>query len=128
MASKNNMKKTKVQSAEDIAVKLLECRNAINEWKAIEKPLTDALKQRIKAGEAQEHFKLTTAITFKVDDVGKAIGWATKYAPQVITVDATAARRVFLGDIATGSMGSEESNGFAFKETERLVAVGEKEE
>lgn len=121
-------KKVKVQTAESIALELLECRKAINEWKAIEKPLTDALKQRIKAGEAQEHFKLTSAVSFKVEDKDKALKWANKYAPAVITVDATAARKVFLGDVATGSMGSEESNGFVFKETERLIAIGESEE
>lgn len=121
-------KKTKVQTAEDIAIKLLECRKAINEWKAIEKPLADSLKERIKAGEKQDSFKLTTSATFKVDDREKAIEWAQKYAPNVITVDATAARKVFLGDVATGSMGAAESNGFTFKETEKLVAIGESEE
>jgi len=121
-------KKAKTKTAEDIASELLECRKAINEWKAIEKPLTEALKERIKAGEKQDSFRITTAVTFKVEDKEKAMAWAAKYAPQVITVDPTAARRVFLGDVATGSMGTEESNGFAFKETERLVTVGGSDE
>ena len=121
-------KKPKEKTAADIASELLECRKAINEWKAIEKPLADALKERIKAGEQQDSFRITTAATFKVEDREVALAWAQKYAPAVITVDATAARKVFLGDIATGSMGSAEKNGFIFKETEKLVAVGESEE
>ena len=122
------MKKPKEKTAADIASELLECRKAINEWKAIEKPLSDALRQRIKAGEPQDYFKLTTATSFKVEDPQKALQWANKYAPNVITVDATAARRVFLSDTATGSMGTPESQGFAFKETERLTVIGESEE
>lgn len=122
------VKKVKVKSAADIAIELLDCRKAINEWKAIEKPLTEELKTRIKVGEKQDSFKITTAIAFKVADTEKAMEWAQRYAPQTIVVDATAARRVFLGDIATGSMGTEESNGFTFKETERLTAIGESEE
>ena len=121
-------KKAKIQTAAEIASQLLEARNAINDWKAIEKPLADALKQRIKAGEPQEHFKLSVATSFKVKDPSRALQWAQKYAPNVITVDATAARRVFLADTATGSMGTAESQGFEYKETERLTAVGESEE
>lgn len=116
-------RKPKEKSATDIASELVEARNAINEWKAIEKPLADALKERIKAGEEQEYFKITTAASFKVQDKEKALEWAQKYAPSVITVDATAARRVFVGDVATGSMNTPESNGFKFVETERLVAL-----
>ena len=121
-------KKPKEKTAADIASELLECRKAINEWKAIEKPLSDALKARIKAGEPQEYFKLSVATSFKVKDAEKALEWANKYAKEVITVDATAARRVFLADTATGSMGSAEKNGFEYKETERLTAIGESEE
>ena len=116
------------KTAAEIASELLECRKAINEWKAIEKPLADALKQRIKAGEPQEYFKMTIASSFKVDNLKKALKWAQKYAPSTITVDATAARKVFLGDVATGSMGNAEKNGFTFKETERLTAIGEVED
>ncbi len=123
----NMAKKASVKTAADIASELLECRKAINEWKAIEKPLSDALKQRIKAGEQQEHFKLTVATSFKVQDPQKALQWANKYAPAVVTVDATAARRVFLADTATGSMGTPESQGFQFLESERLVATGSEE-
>ena len=122
------MAKKKEETAESIAVKLMDARNAINEWKAIEKPLADALKARIKAGEQQDSFKLTTSATFKVDDVKTALKWAEQYAPDVITVDATAARKVFLADTATGSMGTAEKNGFVFAETEKLVAISGKEE
>ena len=117
--SKSSMaKKAKVKTAVEIASELLDCRKAINEWKALEKPLADELKRRIKAGEQQSDFKINIAVAFKVEDREKAIAWAEKYAPQTIVVDATAARRVFLGDVATGSLGTEESYGFAFKETE----------
>lgn len=116
------------KTAADIASELLECRRAIAEWKAIEKPLADALKERIKAGEEQNYFKITTAATFKVDNIKKAIKWAQKFAPATLTVDATAARRIFLGDVATGSMGSAEKNGFVFKETEKLVSISDKDE
>lgn len=116
-------KKPKEKTAADIAGELLECRKAINEWKAIEKPLAEALKDRIKAGEQQDSFKITTSATFKVEDRDSALAWANKYAPQVITVDATAARKVFLGDVATNAMGSAEKNGFIFAETEKLVAL-----
>jgi len=119
---------TDKRTAEDIASELLECRRAIADWKAIEKPLTESLKARIKAGEAQSHFKITTAATFKIDNLKKALKWAQKFAPNTITVDATSARKIFLGDVATGSMGSAEKNGFMFKETEKLVMVGESEE
>lgn len=122
------MAKKKVKTAAEIASELLECRKAIAEWKALEKPLADALKERMKAGEEQPFFKITTASSFKVDNIEKALAWAQKFAPKVITVDATAARRVFLGDIATGAMGTAEANGFTFKETERLIAIGEDEE
>ena len=117
-------KKTeKVKTAVDIAILLMDARNAINDWKAIEKPLAEELKLRIKAGEQQESFRITTSSTFKVEDRERAIEWAQKYAPAVITVDATAARKVFLGDVATGAMGGAEKNGFVFAETEKLVAL-----
>lgn len=119
------MTKKKVEKTiEEIALALLDARKAIAEWKEIEKPLADSLKKRIKDGESQNYFKITSASTFKVDNRDKAVEWATKYAPAVITVDSTAARKLFLGDIATGSMGSAEQNGFKFAETERLVAIG----
>lgn len=122
------MAKKKELSAAEIAAKLMEARQAINEWKAIEKPLADQLKKMIKAGEKQDQFKITSSFSFKIEDRVKAMEWAKKYAEQTIVVDATAARRVFLQDAATGSMGTAESNGFILKETEKLSAIGERDE
>lgn len=120
-------KKKAEKTIEEIALALLDARKAISEWKEIEKPLADSLKKRIKDGESQNYFKITSASTFKVDNRDKAVEWATKYAPVVITVDAIAARKLFLGDIATGAMGSAEQNGFKFAETERLIMIGDEE-
>lgn len=110
----------------EIAIKLAEAREAINEWKAIEKPLADELKKRIKAGEAQDKFEITVSSSFKVSDDKKAMAWATKYYPAAIVIDTTIARKVFVANALTGTMGTVESNGFAFVETEKLTAKKEK--
>lgn len=116
-------KKKTNKTAVELASELLECRRAISEWKTIEKPLADELKKRIKKGEKQDSFRITVSSAFKVENIETALAWANKYAPSTITIDAAAARKVFLGDVATGAMGSAEKNGFTFEETEKLVSI-----
>lgn len=116
-------KVTLEKSAVQVATELLEIRAELNQIKNIEKALSLDLKKRMKMGETQDYFRLIPAVTMRVVDAVKALAWASKYAPSVITVNAVQARQVFLGDIATGSMGSVEANGFQFKETETLREI-----
>ena len=89
------MAKKKELSAADIAVKLADARQAISEWKRIEKPLADELKKLIKKGEKQNLFEISVSSSFKVENKDLVLKWANKYAQDTITVDTKAAREKF---------------------------------
>src|ERR1041385_1336474 len=111
------------QSAQQIAQDLLEVRQQMAQIRNVEKELSDTLRARIKAGDEQDYFKFVPSTTLQIADVAKALKWAKKFAPQLITVNATSARKVFMQDALTGSMGTPEKNGFALKTTETLREI-----
>lgn len=117
------MKKKQVKTASDVASDLLEIRAELNVLKAAEKAMADELRKRMLKGEKQGLFRFIDATTMKVADAVLARLWAEKYAPQAIIIDAKTARQVFLGDVATYSMGSAESNGFVYKTTQTLREI-----
>lgn len=113
-----------MKTAAEVAVELLDIRNELNILRNAEKAVAEELKKRMNGGERQHFFKFVDATTMKIADAIKARIWAEKYAPSLVIVDATAARQLFLGDVATGSMGSPEANGFKLQTTQRLTEVG----
>lgn len=113
-------------SLQEKAVELAEVRYEINRLQEIAKKLSSEVLAGIKEGGDQDYFKVTTSTSLKVADPKKVLSWAKKYAPQVITVNTTLARRLFAGDLK-GQFGSAEKNGFAFKETEQLRPIKEGE-
>lgn len=108
------------RTAYEIAVELAEVRAEENVLKGIDKKLSDELRVRMAAGEKQDLFYLSPVTSLKVSDTKKAFAWAEKYAPAIITLNTSAARKVFLGDALTGSMGTPEVNGFVLQTVEQL--------
>jgi hypothetical protein len=115
------------KSAHEIAYELLEIRQELNNLKQAEKLLSDQLRKRMVAGEDQDYFKFVPVTTLKIADAPTALQWAQKHAPQVITINTTLARKVFLGNALTGSIGTPEQNGFALKTVDQLREIKEGE-
>lgn len=114
----------KEETAESIAEELLQVRYEISLLRASDKELSAALRKLMAQGEKQGVFRFVDSTRMEIADRDRAFVWAQKYAPQTITIDTSAARAVFLGDIATGSMGTVEDNGFALKTSQQLKEVG----
>jgi len=124
MAKKATKKaKAPEKSAYEIASELLEVRSEMNVLKQAEKGLADELRKRMKSGEQQDIFYFMPVTSLKVLNGEKAMAWAQKYAPKAITINTTTARKIFIQDALTGSMGTPESNGFALTTTEQLREV-----
>lgn len=113
----------KVRTAEIVAQELYEVNYEINRLKEEAKQLRDELDAHLKMGETQSVYRFTDSTRMVVHNIIAALAWAQKFAPATITVDTTAARKIFLGDIATGSMGSPEANGFQLKTTQTLREI-----
>lgn len=111
------------KSAYTIAIELKEIRDEMNVLKAAEKSCSDELKKRMKSGEEQDLFQFLPVTSLKIADVKKVLAWAKKNAPAIITVNTSLARKVFLGDALTGSMGTPEKHGFVLNTVEQLREV-----
>lgn len=110
------------QSAQQIAKELSEVRQEMAQLRNVDKELSDKLRKMMKDGEDQDYFQFITSTTLSIEDPEKALKWAKKYAPHTITVNTTAARKLFAADIK-GEFGLAEKHGFGFKETEQLREV-----
>jgi hypothetical protein len=119
-----------MESAQHIAQKLLEVRRDMADLRRAEKQLSTDLRKRMAGGEDQDYFQFIPSTTLQIEDLPKALKWAKKYAPQLITVNTADAREVFVQDALTGKMGTPEKNGFVLKTTETLreIKVGEAED
>lgn len=111
------------RTAYEIAQELLEIRDEINVLKAAEKSVSDELRKRMEAGQEQNLFKLLPITTLKIAHLDTALAWARSFAPHIITVNTTAARKIFLADALTGSLGSPEKGGFVLNTVEQLREV-----
>lgn len=111
------------RTAHEIAEELSEVRKELNILKGIDKKLSDELKSHMKAGEEQGFFRFVQSNSLEIVDLSKALKWAKKWAPTVITVNTTDARKIFLQNVLTGSFGTPEKAGFAFKTTEKLQEI-----
>lgn len=108
-------KKTKAPAdVLDLAEKLMDIRKKKHELEAVDKALATELKKRIKAGESQDLFKLSTSQGLEVLDASQAILWAQATAPHALTVDTKIAKAI-LGTYDTLPAG------FGVKVTEKLV-------
>jgi hypothetical protein len=127
--AKKTTKQADERSAYTIAIELKEIRDELNTLKLAEKATADELKTRMKAGEDQDLFRFLPVTSLKISDLTKAMKWAKKFAPGAITVNTTAARRIFLTDALTGKLGTPEKAGFVLVETEQLreIKVGQQE-
>lgn len=110
----------KEESAQSIADELLQVRYEISLLRSSDKELSAALRKRMAQGEKQGIYRLVDSTKMEIVDRDRAFAWATKYAPQTITIDTSAANDLFHGDIATGSMGTREANGFILKTSQQL--------
>jgi hypothetical protein len=119
-----------METAQEIARKLLDVRKDMADLRRLEKQFSTDLRKRMSDGEDQDFFQFVPSTTLQVEDVAKALKWAKKYAPQLITVNTADARKVFVQDALTGKMGTPEKNGFILKTTETLreLRVGESED
>jgi hypothetical protein len=118
------------ETAQQIAAKLLDVRKDMADLRRAEKQLSTLLRKRIESGEDQDYFNFVPAITLQIEDNEKALKWAKKYAPQLITVNTTGARVIFAQDASlSGKMGTPEKHGFMLKETQQLreLKVGEEQ-
>lgn len=117
-------KKTPVErSAYTISIELKEIRDELNVLKLAEKSCADELRKRMIAGDEQDIFKFMPVTSLKISDTEKAFKWAKKYAPTTITINTALARKVFLGDALTGSMGTPESAGFELVTVDHLKEI-----
>ncbi len=111
------------KTAYTLAIELKEIRDEMNVLKAAEKATADELKKHMQAGEEQDLFRFLPITSLKIKDIKKALAWAKKNAPQLITVNTSLARKVFLTDALTGSLGTPEKAGFALNVVEQLREV-----
>lgn len=118
-----NKKDFQEVTAFSLAIELKQVREEMGELKAIEKGLADELKARMKEGEAQDIFRFLPITSLKIADTAKAMKWAKKFAPKIITINTTAARKVFLSDALTGKMGTPEAAGFVLTTVEQLREI-----
>lgn len=121
--TKKTTKPVDDRSAYTIAIELQEIRDELNVLKQAEKAVSDELKTRMRAGEEQDLFHFLPITSLKIADAKKVLAWAKKNAPALITVNTTAARKVFLGDALTGKLGTPESAGFVLTTVEQLREV-----
>lgn len=106
-------------SAGALAMQLYDVRKSKNELLAVEKRLSTQLKALIKDGDtSQTLFEITTARTIEITDVTKAVAWAQQHYAHIITVDTKAAKAILQRSLAPLP------EGFAVKDTDRLVVVG----
>lgn len=114
------MKKKKIErSASDIAYDLLEVRGQINELRRVDKALSEDLKERIHKGETQEYYKLRKDFSLAVADQEKAFKFASEIGCVKVDVPSV--------DKYLKSQRAAIPEGFALKETEKLVEVKDNE-
>lgn len=119
MATKKTKKKAEEVSAGALAMQLYDVRKSKNELLAVEKRLSTQLKALIKDGDtSQTLFEIITARTIEITDVTKAVAWAQQHYAHIITVDTKAAKAILQRSLAPLP------EGFAVKDTDRLVVVG----
>lgn len=115
--------KKESQSTLDIASELLEVRQLKNRYAEIDAKLTAELKARIREGDdSQDYFELKTYPDIKIVDATKAVEWAQKNYPHILTVDGKAAKAILKRALTPLPMG------FEIKGVERLTQVGNNEE
>ncbi len=116
-------KKIEVLDAREIATELFEIRREKNELLAVEKKLATQLKGLLKDGDdTQDLFEITIARSISIVDNEKAVKWAQKTYPHILTVDTKAAKMILQRAL------TPLPDGFEIKETERLTQVGHNEE
>ncbi len=109
-------KKAAPRSAFEIAQELLGVREEKNKLAAIDKALTTELKERIKAGEEQDSFKIISENKLTIKDRDRVLEWAEKEAPHSITVDMKVARSIIMRQFTLPA-------GFEVKVSEKLVSM-----
>ena len=116
-------KKEAPRSTIDIASELLEVRQLKARYVEVDAKLTAELKSRIKDGDdSQDFFELKTYPDIKIVDAAKAVIWAQKNYPHILTVDSKAAKAILKRALTPLPAG------FETKEVERLTQVGSNEE
>jgi hypothetical protein len=118
-------KKTKKEprTTHSIASELLEVRQLKARYVEIDAKLTAELKALIRDGDdSQDFFELKSYPDIKIVDAAKAVVWAQKNYPHILTVDSKAAKAI-LKRVLTPLPA-----GFEVKEVERLTQVGTNEE
>lgn len=112
-------KKKTIQNVQDIANELLEIRLQKAELTTKDKLLSKALKDHPDF-RTQDLFTITSAVSIVIKDPQKALEWAKKFAPHLLTVDTKGAKQLFEKNM-------EIVPGFESKITDRLVQKSEQE-
>lgn len=121
MAAKKAKKEPR--STFDIASELLEVRQLKNRYVEIDAKLTAELKTRIKDGDNdQDYFEIRTYPDIKIVNASKAVEWAQKNYPHLLTVDGKAARAILKRALTPLPAG------FETKQVERLTQIGSNDE